>query len=118
MICENIDALKKALAGILAAGERDVRILDEKRLRGELIDDLIQTAVLASDVDARKAARWLIRRTAAAAGVYAASIQGFTRRWVAGGLRFHRAGDQHPRSYLRHRPSRLPGGAGGAGVGR
>ena len=76
MICENTDVLKKALAGILAAGERDVRILDEKRLRGELIDDLIQTAVLASDAEAQKAARWLIRRTAAAAGVYAASIQG------------------------------------------
>ena len=69
MICENTDMLKKALNGVLAVGERDVRILDEKRLRETLIDDLIRTAVFAPEEGTRAAARWLIRRTAAAAGI-------------------------------------------------
>ena len=76
MICENIDTLKKALNGILATGERDVRVVDEKRLRDTLIDDLIRTAVFAPDEGTRAAARWLIRRTAAAAGISVSSIQG------------------------------------------
>ena len=76
MICENTDMLKKALDGVLAAGERDVRIVDEKRLRETLIDDLIRTAVFAPEEGTRAAARWLIRRTAAAAGISVSSIQG------------------------------------------
>jgi fructose/tagatose bisphosphate aldolase len=76
MICENVDMLKKALNGVLTAGERDVRIVDEKRLRDALIDDLIRTAVFAPDEGTRAAARWLIRRTAAAAGISVSSIQG------------------------------------------
>jgi hypothetical protein len=76
MICENIDMLKKALNGVLTAGERDIRIADEKRLREALIDDLIRTAVFAPEEETRAAARWLIRRTGAAAGISVASIQG------------------------------------------
>ncbi|MBE0556091.1 MAG: aldolase, partial [Proteobacteria bacterium] len=76
MICENIDMLKKDLNGVLAAEERDVRIVDEKRLRDTLIDDLIRTAVFAPDEGTRAAARWLIRRTAAAVGIAVSSIQG------------------------------------------
>ena len=42
MIYENTDKLKKALDGILeVAGEREIRMLDEKRLRDSLIDDLV-----------------------------------------------------------------------------
>jgi fructose/tagatose bisphosphate aldolase len=76
MICENIDMLKKALNGVLTAGERDIRIADEKRLREALIDDLIRTAVFAPEEETRAAARWLIRRTGSAAGISVASIQG------------------------------------------
>ena len=76
MICENIDMLNKALDGVLAAGERDVRIVNETRLRDTLIDDLIRTAVFATDAGTRAAARWVIRRTSAAAGVSVSSIQG------------------------------------------
>ena len=76
MICENMEILKKALEGVLAAGEREVRILDEKRLRDSLIDDLVLTAVFSPDEAAQAAARWLIRRTAASAGVSVGSIQG------------------------------------------
>ena len=76
MICENTDMLKKALDGVLTVRGEDVDILDDMRLREALIDDLIQTAVFASEAEVRKAARWLIRRTASRAGVYVASIQG------------------------------------------
>jgi len=76
MICENMDMLQKALDGVLTVKGEDVDILDEIRLREALIDDLIQTAVFASEAEVRKAARWLIRRTAARAGIYVASIQG------------------------------------------
>jgi fructose/tagatose bisphosphate aldolase len=76
MICDNTDMLRKILDGVLAIRGVDVEMLDETRLRGTLIDTLIQTAVFSSEEETRKAARWLIRRTAAAAGIYAASIQG------------------------------------------
>lgn len=76
MICDNIDSLKKAMAGVLTIAGNDVRILDEKRLRETLIDDLIRTAVFAPGEETRAAARWLIRRSAAAVGIRSASIQG------------------------------------------
>ena len=76
MICDNMDRLKKTMEGVLALDGKGVRILDEKRLRGERIDDWIWTAVFSSDEATRAAARWLIRRAGAAAGVRTASIQG------------------------------------------
>ena len=76
MICDNIDLLKKAMEGVLTIEGNDVRVLDEKRLRETLIDDLIRTAVFAPGEETRAAARWLIRRSASAMGVRSASIQG------------------------------------------
>jgi fructose/tagatose bisphosphate aldolase len=76
MICDNLDSLKKAMEGVLTIAEKEVRVLDEQRLRETLIDDLIGTAVFAPGDETRAAARWLIRRSAAAAGVRSASIQG------------------------------------------
>jgi len=76
MIYENPDGLKKGLQGVLAVKGETCAILDEKKLREGLIDDLIQTAVFASGSEVQKAARWLIRRAAGAAGIYVASIQG------------------------------------------
>ena len=71
---ETIDQLKKGLEGILEISDGDVRVLDERRLRSSLIDDLIFTAVFSSQDDTRKAARWLIRRTGAAMGILSTSI--------------------------------------------
>ncbi|MFZ4440439.1 MAG: class II fructose-bisphosphate aldolase, partial [Syntrophales bacterium] len=76
MICDNIGLLKKAIEGVLTIDGNDVRVLDEKRLREALTDDLIRTAVFATDEETRAAARWLIRRSAAAVGILSASIQG------------------------------------------
>ncbi len=76
MICDNIGLLKKAIEGVLTIDGNDVRVLDEKRLREALTDDLIRTAVFAPGEETRAAARWLIRRSAAAVGIRSASIQG------------------------------------------
>jgi fructose/tagatose bisphosphate aldolase len=70
------EELGKGIGGILALGGGDIRILDEKKFRETLIDELIRTAVFAADEGTQAAARWLIRRGAAAAGAYPASIQG------------------------------------------
>jgi fructose/tagatose bisphosphate aldolase len=76
MVYENIEMLKKALQGVLVIAGENVEIRDEKKLREVLIDDLIRTAVFADDPEMRAAARWIIRRAGAAAGVVSASIQG------------------------------------------
>ncbi len=75
MIFESVDLLKKAMEGVLAVEGGDVRV-DEKRLREERIEELIRTAVFSPSEETRAAARWLIRRAAAALGIHAASIQG------------------------------------------
>jgi fructose/tagatose bisphosphate aldolase len=64
------------MEGVLAIAGGDIKILNEKRLRETLIDALVRTAVFAPEEGIRKAARWVIRRTAAAAGLFSASIQG------------------------------------------
>ena len=46
MICDNMDRLKKTMEGVLAPEGKGVRILDEKRLRGERRDDWVWTAVV------------------------------------------------------------------------
>ncbi len=76
MICETTEGLKKAAEGVLAVEGGDVRVLDAKRLRETLIEELIRTAVFSASEETRGAARWLIRRAAAASGIHAASIQG------------------------------------------
>ncbi|MBP7765438.1 MAG: class II fructose-bisphosphate aldolase [Deltaproteobacteria bacterium] len=75
MIYENKDQVKKGCANILAFDDGDVRVLDEAKFQGQLIDDLIYTVVFSPDEAAKEAAAWLIRRGAAALGIWSASIQ-------------------------------------------
>lgn len=72
---ESTDQLKKALAGILTVSDGGVRVLDSEKLKIFLIDDLIFTAVFSPQEEARKAARWLIRRSGEALGIFSTSIQ-------------------------------------------
>jgi fructose/tagatose bisphosphate aldolase len=67
--------LKKGMEGILRIGGDNVEILDTGILQKTFIDNLIYTAVFSDQEDVRKAARWIIRRTGAAAGIHSASIQ-------------------------------------------
>ena len=75
MIYENKDQLKSKCSPIMQLDGGDVRILDEEKLKSELIDDLIYTAVFSPDKATAEAACWLIRRSAAALGIISSSIQ-------------------------------------------
>ncbi|MFA5286373.1 MAG: class II fructose-bisphosphate aldolase, partial [Smithellaceae bacterium] len=75
MIYDNKDQLKKGCEAIIAFDGGDIRLLDEGRFQGKLIDDLIHTVVFSPDPGTRDAAAFLIRRGAAALGIYSASIQ-------------------------------------------
>ena len=75
MICEDKKQLLNVCAKIVELDGNDVRILDEAKLKSELIDNLIYTAVFSSDQATQEAARWLIRRAGVAMGIMSASIQ-------------------------------------------
>jgi fructose/tagatose bisphosphate aldolase len=75
MILKNYEQLKTELQGILKTEGPNVRVLDEKRLSGNIIDDLVQAAVFSHDNPTRDMSRWIIRRTGAALGILPASIQ-------------------------------------------
>jgi fructose/tagatose bisphosphate aldolase len=75
MIYDNIDQLKNKCAQVIQADGENIRILDEKKFRSELIDDLIFTAVFSSDKETSEAACWLIRRSGAALGIISSSIK-------------------------------------------
>jgi fructose/tagatose bisphosphate aldolase len=75
MIYKNKNQLQNGCAKILKLDGNDVRILDEAKLKSELIDDLIYTAVFSADQETMDAARWLIRRAGVALGIMSASIQ-------------------------------------------
>ncbi|MCK9197068.1 MAG: aldolase, partial [Syntrophales bacterium] len=75
MIYQQPADLKKGMEGILRIGGDNVEILDTGILQKTFIDNLIYTAVFSDQEDVRKAARWIIRRTGAAAGIHSASIQ-------------------------------------------
>jgi fructose/tagatose bisphosphate aldolase len=75
LIYQQLADLKKGMEGILRIAGEDVEILAAGTLEKSFIDDLIYTAVFSDHEDVREAARWIIRRTGAAAGIYSASIQ-------------------------------------------
>ena len=79
-----------ALTGIVAVGENgSVRVEDETRLRGDLIDQVVWHAVHHAAEDMRDYCRWLIRSVAAAQGILPASIHDLYKamgRGEAGGF--------------------------------
>lgn len=75
MIYSQLIDLKKGMEGILRIAGDHVEILDAGVLQKTFIDNLIYTAVFSDHEDARKAARWIIRRAGAATGIHSASIQ-------------------------------------------
>lgn len=75
MIYVTMGELKEGIKGVVSVGEDCVTLLNRGQLAERLIDDLVYTAVFSPDVETRNAARWLIRRSAAACGAYLSSIQ-------------------------------------------
>ena len=87
MICEDKKQLLNVCAKIVELDGNDVRILDEAKLKSELIDNLIYTAVFSPDQATQEAARWLIRRAGVACGIMSASIQPLYEAMGRGELR-------------------------------
>ncbi len=76
MIYQSSKEVQMGWEGILGVAGDDVKVLNEEKLRQELIDRLIYTAVFSPDEEAKRLARWVIRRAAADLGIYSSSIQG------------------------------------------
>ena len=87
MIYEDKKQLQNECAKIVEQDGNDVRIMDEAKLKSELIDDLIYTAVFSPDQATQEAARWLIRRTGVAMGIMSASIQSLYEAMGRGDLK-------------------------------
>ncbi len=87
MIFENKNQLKDKCAPIIKLDGSDIHILDEAKLKNELIDDLIYTAVFSPDRATQEAVCWLIRRAAVALGIMPASIQSFYEAMGRGELK-------------------------------
>ncbi len=66
--------MQEALKEVLSIGEKEVRIIDERRLCSETIDRLVYTAVFSEEDNLRQQAKRLIRLTGEAVGVMASSI--------------------------------------------
>ncbi len=88
VVYETAEQVRTALSGIIRVDGDEVRILDENRLRSQLIDEMIQTVAFGGDSEIRSLCSWLIRQTGTAWGAYPASIQPFYeamgRKEVAG----------------------------------
>jgi fructose/tagatose bisphosphate aldolase len=69
---KDLDALVKGVVEPVSA--TDVRVVDERALRGAAVDGLALAAALSPDKDARDRARWTIRAAARALGIRLASI--------------------------------------------
>ncbi|MCX7981485.1 MAG: class II fructose-bisphosphate aldolase [Syntrophales bacterium] len=75
MIYVNLEELKDGIKGVIGVKEEGVDILDHAKLVRETVDNLVYTAVFSPEEEVKMAARWLIRRSAAASGILLSSIQ-------------------------------------------
>lgn len=72
----SVQNLVKSLQGIVQPRDGTVTVVDEKLLRGPMMDDLVRKAVFSSPEEA-EAARWLIWEMAQSLGIRPASINDF-----------------------------------------
>jgi fructose/tagatose bisphosphate aldolase len=74
MIFETSDELARRLEGAAKFENDALQVIAPSAFRGDLTDDLVETAVFAKDKLVKARARFVIRAAAAAAGVHPASI--------------------------------------------
>ncbi|WP_163329152.1 class II fructose-bisphosphate aldolase [Desulfurobacterium thermolithotrophum] len=79
------DELKEALKGVIEVGEDRVKVLDEQKVRNELIDRLIYTAVFGDEGKEKECSRWLIRAIALELDIVPASIHDLYVQGMANG---------------------------------
>ena len=70
----SVEDLHARLGGVATIGDTGLAVLDERRFRDEVVDDLAFVAVFATDVGLRDAARWVIWSASQALGCHSASI--------------------------------------------
>lgn len=75
MIFESLQQLSEGCKHTIEIVGDEVKIKDPEKLRDELIDTLIMTAVFSEGKETKEAARWLIHRLASSLGILSASIQ-------------------------------------------
>ncbi|PMP77764.1 MAG: aldolase [Sulfurihydrogenibium sp.] len=73
-ILESIQQVNERLQNVVSVKDGKVSILDEKKLREEVIDDLIYTAVFSKDYNLKEEVKYLIREIANEFGAIPASI--------------------------------------------
>jgi len=75
-IFTNVPDLKLSTKEVLKIKSNgNVAIIEPEKLKNSLIDTLIYTAVFSPDPATQEVARWIIRRTGVALGIFPASIQ-------------------------------------------
>jgi len=70
----NLDQVKEVLNEVVEISDSGLKILDEKKLRETVIDDLIYTAVFSKDYDLKEEVKYIIREIANEFGAVASSI--------------------------------------------
>lgn len=72
----DINELNASFKDVVEIGDGRVKVLNEKAVRGDLVDRLVFNAVFNENAEILKMSRWLIRAVAFELGVKPASIQG------------------------------------------
>ncbi len=72
---QTMSQLGDTIKGIIEISEGKVRILDQGKVRGVLMDRLVWTAVFHEKTDMRGTARWIIKMAAPHLGIHLHSIQ-------------------------------------------
>ncbi len=76
MLFSKVDEVLSSVDGVLSVSEKEVKVLNENRLKDELIDRLVYNAALSDNQDIKELSCWLIRSAAEGLGIICSSIQG------------------------------------------
>jgi fructose/tagatose bisphosphate aldolase len=75
MLFSKVDEVLSSVDGVLSVAENEVKVLDEAKLKDELIDRLVYNAALSDNQEIKELTCWLIRAAAEELGIVCASIQ-------------------------------------------
>ncbi len=75
MLFSKVDELLSSVDGILSVAENEVKVLDDIKLKDELIERLVYNAALSDNQDIKDLSCWLIRSSAEELGIVCSSIQ-------------------------------------------
>jgi len=76
MLFSRVGEVLSSIEGVLLVAENEVKVLDEMKLKDELIESLVYNAALSENEDIKELSCWLIRSAAEELGIVCSSIQG------------------------------------------